>query len=712
MKVVGMSRSVVSLTLSKYLFLIFFLTFIAISLSGCGEDAFTTDEPPADPQSPGTINAPGTGTTPPTTTTNVFFGVGSGTNFIQGVLDVGVTAPLSARGTTTITGYLIDDNGDPYTSPVEFEFTSTCIGNGSASIDSPVTSVNGVVRSTYRAEGCSGSDVIVATGTVGSNNLSASGSLTVQPASVGAIEFISAAPEVISLEGTAGLGLTESSTVTFRVVDNAGRPVAGATVNFSLSTIVGGITLDNNTGITAADGTVQVSVSSGTVNTSVRVVASADTGTAIVTTQSVALAISTGVPDDDSFQIAATALRPSAWECNGEEVTITAFAADQFNNPAPDGTAIAFQTEGGFIEGSCTTVDGECSVVWTSNAPRPTDDFGTPGLAGRVTILATVIGEESFIDAAPSNGRFDNGEGFTDLGEAFVDINENNVRDTFEEYTDFNGNGAYDGPDGNYNGVLCSTGATQCSTDSPLLTVSDEIVLVMASRDQNLTAYQNGDLLVPGVDSILLPDDGSAVFITLEFADPRGQQPPTDSSISVSTSTGEIVGGNTTDITDGNAQGPFSFTVAIRATGNNLEPGVLTATLNMPGSACDGGLTVDYSIPITIADVTSPSVTNSTPADGDTNVAIDSSISVTFNDNLNTGTVNATNIILTGGGGAVPVSVSYNNAERRATIVPNAPLDNDTVYTLSLTSGVEDTDGNTLIPATIIFRTAPPPATP
>jgi hypothetical protein len=132
----------------------------------------------------------------------------------------------------------------------------------------------------------------------------------------------------------------------------------------------------------------------------------------------------------------------------------------------------------------------------------------------------------------------------------------------------------------------------------------------------------------------------------------------------------------------------------------------------MPGSACDGGLTVDYSIPITIADVTSPSVTNSTPADGDTNVAIDSSISVTFNDNLNTGTVNATNIILTGGGGAVPVSVSYNNAERRATIVPNAPLDNDTVYTLSLTSGVEDTDGNTLIPATIIFRTAPPPATP
>ena len=224
-----MSRSFTSLALPKYLFLIFLFSFVVTSLTGCGEDAFTTDEPPSsqnDPNTPDPVNAPGAGTTPPTTTTNVFFGVGSGTNFIQGVLDVGVTAPLSARGTTTITGYLIDDNGDPYTSPVAFEFTSTCVANGTASVDSPVTSVNGVVRSTYRAEGCSGPDVIVATGTVNNNNLSASGSITVQPAAVGAIEFISAEPEIISLEGTAGLGLTESSTVTFRVVDNAGRPVA------------------------------------------------------------------------------------------------------------------------------------------------------------------------------------------------------------------------------------------------------------------------------------------------------------------------------------------------------------------------------------------------------------------------------------------------------------------------------------------------------
>lgn len=705
-----MSRSIISFGLSKYLILIFLLSFISFSLTGCGEDAFTTDEPPADTQDP-INNSPGTGTTTPTptTTTIVYIGTGAGANFQQGVLNVGVTTPLSARGSTTITGNLVDGDLEPYTSPVQFEFTSTCVQNGTATIDSPVTSVNGLVQSTYRAEGCTGTDVIVATGTVGSTDLSASGSLTIQPATVGAIEFLSADPETISLEGTAGLGLTESSTVTFRVVDDAGRPVSGAAVEFSLSTTVGGITLDSNTGTTAADGTVQVSVSSGTVNTSVRVVASANTGTATVTTQSVALAISTGVPDHDSFQIAATSLRPTAWDCNGEEVTITAYAADQFNNPAPDGTAIAFQTEGGFIEGSCTTTDGKCSVVWTSNAPRPTDDFGTPGLAGRVTILATVIGEESFIDAAPSNGRFDDGEAFTDLGEAFLDVNENGIRDAFEEYVDFNGNGNYDGPDGSYNGVLCSTGATQCSTDSPLITISDQAVLVMASRDQYITAYQDGTLLDLDVDTITLPDDGSTIDITVEFADLRGQQPPTGSSISVSTSTGEIVGGSTTDIGNGNAQGPSSFTVTLRAT-NNLEDGVLTATLDMPGSACDGGLTLNFPIQITIDDVTPPSVINSTPADGATNVAIDSSISVTFDDDLNASTVNATNITLTGGVTPPQIAVSYNNAERRATIVPNAPLDNDTLYTLTLSSSIADTSGNTLSQTTIIFRTAPPPA--
>jgi hypothetical protein len=740
-----MSRSIVSLAFLKHILIISLLILFATSISGCGEDSFTTGDTdgttqPGTQQGPGGTPTPGTTPPPTPTPTNVYVGVTSGTTFFNGVLDVGVSAPLSARGTTTVTGYLVDEDGNPYTVPVTFNFTSDCVQADTASIDSPVTSVNGVVEATYRAEGCVGEDTVRATASVNSNSLSASGNITIQPAAVGAIEFVSADPTTISLQGTSGIGLTESSTVTFRVVDDAGRAVAGATVNFSLSTTVGGITLDAPSGTTGDDGTVQVAVSSGAVNTSVRVVASADTGTATVTTQSVALAVSTGIPDKNSFEIVATKLRPHTWDCSGEQVTITAFASDQFNNPAPNGTAVAFQAEGGSIQGSCLLENGQCSVTWTGTDPRPSVDDPTSTDDGRATITATVIGEESYIDAGPSNGRFDDGEAYTDLPEVFYDINENGIWDANEEYFDYNENGAYDGPDGTYNGILCSPGSAQCNTTSPLLTISDDLVLVMASQEQILTAYQlrpdpnDANILtfqeITDLEPLLLPDDGSATSIRVEFADARGQLPPTGSSISVSTTTGEIVGGNTTDIADSSEAGPASFVIALRSTDANPEDGVLTVTLDMPDSNC-GALTVSHPISVVIQDTTPPSIVNSSPANGDTGIALDSVLTVEFDDDMDAATFttlpdandpNAPTIKLTTEGGAeVTISkTSYDAVQRKLAIFPNdganpgETLQADTQYTLSLTNNIQDDGGNGLYSGLgqtkveISFRTTTP----
>ena len=70
---------------------------------------------------------------------------------------------------------------------------------------------------------------------------------------------------------------------------------------------------------------------------------------------------------------------------------------------------------------------------WTSSNPRPAASpvTATPGdtRAGRATVLATAIGEESFTDTN-GNGSFDNGEVFADLPERYLDENENGVRDT------------------------------------------------------------------------------------------------------------------------------------------------------------------------------------------------------------------------------------------------------------------------------------------
>ena len=76
-------------------------------------------------------------------------------------------------------------------------------------------------------------------------------------------------------------------------------------------------------------------------------------------------------------------------------IRVQVLAADHFNNPVPNGTAISFTTEGGAIDGSCLTDDGGCSVTWRSQRPRLPD--------GRFTILATAIGNESFLDSERNN---------------------------------------------------------------------------------------------------------------------------------------------------------------------------------------------------------------------------------------------------------------------------------------------------------------------
>src|SRR5690606_28291881 len=90
-----------------------------------------------------------------------------------------------------------------------------------------------------------------------------------------------------------------------------------------------------------------------------------------ISTQSDKLTITTGIPDYDSFSLSAEQLNPEAWNVDGVAVQVTARLADRFNNPVPDGTAVAFNIEGASIGSECTTTAGACSVTWVSQDPRP-----------------------------------------------------------------------------------------------------------------------------------------------------------------------------------------------------------------------------------------------------------------------------------------------------------------------------------------------------
>ncbi|ACA86085.1 invasin domain 3-containing protein [Shewanella woodyi] len=407
--------------------------------------------------------------------------MGSGTPFTEGVAEVSTTN-LSAGGTATISVQIQDDKGNPFTQPVDVNFSSTCATKtpAQAQISSPVSSSNGLATSTYLAQGCVGEDQINVTANAGGISLSAVGTINVLQADVGSIVFVSAEPENIGILGTGGV---ESSVVKFKVLDKNSNPVSNQNVLFELNTIIGGVALTPAQATTNNEGIVQTVVTTGTVATSVRVTATVDGSNPVISSQSKQLIISTGIPDQDSFSLSAEMLNAEGWVVENTEVKVTARMADAFNNPVPDGTTVSFTTEGGAIEDACQTINGACSVTWVSQLPRPegqelfneqgvqirnptaalrchvlkineTDsgvcdinndaqtriygNFYDQKYGGRATITATAIGEESFPDLN-GNGRFDasemnefltgkdvSGESF-DLNDAFNDYNEDSV---------------------------------------------------------------------------------------------------------------------------------------------------------------------------------------------------------------------------------------------------------------------------------------------
>lgn len=312
------------------------------------------------------------------------------------------------------------------------------------------------------------------------------------PAS-GSLQFVSASPEILSLKGTGGVGFGETSQVVFKVVDINGNPIEGTSVDFSLSSYVGGLYLSRESTTSDVNGLVSTTVNSGTIATPIRVLAeiTLESGEKIAI-QSDLLTVTTGIPDQNSFSISTDTFAPEAWRTDGVTSTITVRLGDRFNNPVPDGTVINFTAEGGLIDSTCQTSNSVCSVTWSSQEPRPQDH--------RVTILAHAIGHESYYDKNGS-GVFDDGDAFDDLPEAYRDDDENAVFDPNasgvisqdEKYIDYDLSGNYTDIDGVFNGVpclhstLCPENANNVGGRSnTLTTVRGQITLIMADRFPNV----------------------------------------------------------------------------------------------------------------------------------------------------------------------------------------------------------------------------------
>ncbi len=110
------------------------------------------------------------------------------------------------------------------------------------------------------------------------------------------------------------------------------------------------------------------------------------------------------------------------WSYDGDTSNVTARMVDRNGNAVPNGTVINFTAEGGKITSSCATVNGVCTVTFSTQNPRPGD--------GRVSVLAVAEGEKDYIDMNQNNA-WDEG----------IDILVHNIGDTFR---DDNENGTFE----------------------------------------------------------------------------------------------------------------------------------------------------------------------------------------------------------------------------------------------------------------------------
>jgi hypothetical protein len=388
--------------------------------------------------------------------------------------------------------------------------------------------------------------------------------------------------------GSAGGSAT--STVVFKVVDTSGGPRAGATVTFALNTSVGGITMSPATAVSDVNGQVQTIVSGGTVATTVRVTATTTaSGGATISTQSNALTVSTGIPTSHNISLAVKCQNVEAWDYDGVTVPVTVSMTDRFNNPVPDGTTANFRTTLSGIQATCQTGSitpgsGTCVVNWVSKGhdtssgnPQSTNGNAKASPAyctglgqsmglcntttnGRSPVLVTAIGEESFIDkngngifdagdtvafdAANPDNNFPNGtpKPWQDTSEPF--LNEWELYDAYgtptyvagEPFIDFNTNGTRDGPDGAFNGPLCT--GSLCSTDTSVA-IGASAIIVMSGSNANL------QVLAPSISGTAYSyNNGNtttsvgSLSLTVEIFDGNLQQMPAGTTVVATISTG------------------------------------------------------------------------------------------------------------------------------------------------------------------------------
>ncbi len=460
-------------------------------------------------------------------------------------------ATITVAGTTVVQATVLDENSDPIADGTSVSFSVNNTNLGAIVPTASVSGGAGVAQATFTAGLEAGTAVVTAQ----SGSVTGTANVVIASADAGSIEFTSAEPQIISIQGTGGL---ETSTIKFLVKDTNGNPVIGSlAVDLELSGPNGGEYIGPNAGVTqlevgTVDGFATVVLHSGNIPGTATITASLVDNPGLTTSSGV-IAIGGGTPSADHFSLSATTLNLAGFAYDGLTTDITVRLADRVGNyNILEGTAVSFYSECGAIDRAVNLdSEGVGTVTLRTQSPRAYDVDGDNNDPedGLCTITVVVDGEEEFTDANAS-GTYNSGESFVDtFDDIFIDKDDNDIHTgTYEDLiVDRNEDGNFDG----INGIW----------------------------DANKRIYKEIKILFTGVPSLVLTDDldnpiSTADTIEIEengtvdlkwaLQDARGNLPIAGTTIDV-TSDLTVSGTTSYKYLDSSTPGSPAFSISIAA---------------------------------------------------------------------------------------------------------------------------------------------------
>ena len=336
--------------------------------------------------------------------------------------EVPTNTTLEVGGSTNVSLIVTDENGvvQPNTT---VNFTNNC---GTFTEDSVMTNSEGVATTTYsaiKADGslCTDASVIITASTT--TGVSANTSINLTPIVGNSIAYTTTG--AVNL-GASNSGSSTSGQIEFTVYSN-GKPAANqdviinktyAPLDFNF------VKLGNQSAQTVksdSNGKVNVTLYPGALPGPVELKATLATNSTI-TALSKDVAVATGRATQNGMSVSLTK-NTLAIGVDGDTTEVTVRLVDRVGNAVPDGTVVSFVSEGGKITPNCSTVDGVCSATFTTQNPRSD---------GRLSVVAYVEGDKSYIDSN-GNNKFDIGEPLShNIGSFYRDDNENGAHDLGE----------------------------------------------------------------------------------------------------------------------------------------------------------------------------------------------------------------------------------------------------------------------------------------